>query len=103
MVAPAWTSFMGDVYDGRPAAADWTRPDSLVPREVDDSTGYLATPFCPQKLHRWEWFYPSTEPTQECPVHRVLGPALTPSARNRRCCASAPAGYLPSRRHRFRM
>jgi penicillin-binding protein 1A len=78
IVAPAWTSFMRDVYDRRPAPADWTRPDSLVTREVDDSTGYLATPFCPQKLHRWEWFYPGTEPTQECPVHRVLGPALTP-------------------------
>ncbi|PYP72229.1 MAG: hypothetical protein DMD41_09630 [Gemmatimonadetes bacterium] len=78
IVAPAWTSFMRDVYDRRPAPADWVRPDSLVTREVDDSTGYLATPFCPQKLHRWEWFYPGTEPTQECPVHRVLGPALTP-------------------------
>ena len=53
-------------------------PDSLITREVDDSTGYVATPFCPQKLHRWEWFYPGTEPTQECPVHRVLGPAFTP-------------------------
>jgi penicillin-binding protein 1A len=78
IVAPAWTSFMRDVYDRRPAPADWTRPDSLVTREVDDSTGYRATPFCPQNLHRWEWFYPGTEPTQECPVHRMLGPAFTP-------------------------
>jgi len=74
IVAPAWTAFMRDVYDRRPAPADWPRPDSLVTREVDDSTGFLATPFCPQSLHRWEWFYPGTEPTQICPVHTGLGP-----------------------------
>src|SRR5207244_1361971 len=45
IVAPAWTAFMRDVYDRRPAPPDWVRPDSLITREVDWSNGYLATPF----------------------------------------------------------
>jgi len=49
IVAPAWTAFMRDVYDRRPAPPDWERPDSLITREVDWSNGYLATPFCPRK------------------------------------------------------
>jgi penicillin-binding protein 1A len=77
IVAPAWTAFMRDVYDRRPAPADWARPDSLIPREVDWRTGYLATPFCPAADRRWDWFYPGTQPTQLCPVHGGLGP-VTP-------------------------
>jgi penicillin-binding protein 1A len=78
IVAPAWTAFMRAVYDRRPAPKDWERPDSLVTREVDRSTGFLATPFCPLELRHWDWFYPGTEPTRVCPVHSVFGPALTP-------------------------
>jgi penicillin-binding protein 1A len=77
IVAPAWTAFMRDVYDRRPAPADWSRPDSLIPREVDWKTGYIATPFCPAADRRWDWFYPGTQPTQLCPVHGGLGP-VTP-------------------------
>jgi penicillin-binding protein 1A len=77
IVAPAWTEFMRDVYDRRSPPADWSRPDSLVPREVDWKTGYLVTPFCPASDHHWDWFYPGTEPKQLCPVHGGLGP-LTP-------------------------
>jgi len=77
IVAPAWTAFMRDVYDRRPSPADWARPDSLIPREVDWKTGYLATPFCPAADRRWDWFYPGTQPTQLCPVHGGLGP-VTP-------------------------
>src|SRR3989449_177429 len=69
IVAPAWTMFMRDVYDRRPTPIDWPRPDSLILKEVDWSNGTLATPFCPRELHRFEWFYPGTEPTQLCPVH----------------------------------
>src|SRR5439155_1312776 len=47
IVAPAWTKFMRDVYERRPAPGDWARPDDLVTREVDWSNGFLATPFCP--------------------------------------------------------
>src|SRR5437879_3213857 len=78
IVAPAWTAFMRDVYDRRPAPPDWVRPDSLITREVDWSNGYLATPFCPQELRHWDWFYPGTEPTQACPVHAPFGLGVSP-------------------------
>src|SRR3989454_733733 len=78
IVAPAWTAFMRDVYDRRPAPPDWVRPDSLITREVDWSNGYLATPFCPQEVRHWDWFYPGTEPTQACPVHAPFGLGVSP-------------------------
>ena len=78
IVAPAWTAFMRDVYDRRPAPPDWERPDSLITREVDWSNGYLATPFCPQDVRHWDWFYPGTEPTQACPVHAPFGIGVSP-------------------------
>ena len=74
LVAPAWTAFMRDVYERRPAPPDWVRPDSLISREVDWSTGYLFTPFCPQGDYHVDWFYPGTEPTKLCPIHSGLGP-----------------------------
>src|SRR5437899_1439161 len=78
IVAPVWTKFMRDVYERRPAPADWARPDDLVTREVDWSNGFLATPFCPLEVRRWEWFYPGTEPTQVCQVHSPFGVGVTP-------------------------
>ncbi len=78
IAAPAWTTFMRDVYDRRSPPADWERPDSLVTREVDWSNGYIATPFCPQTVRHWDWFYPGTEPTQSCPVHSPFGTGVTP-------------------------
>ncbi len=78
IAAPAWTAFMRDVYDRRPAPADWVRPDSLVLREVDQTNGYLASPYCPLEVRRADWFYPGTEPTQLCPVHTPFGLGVTP-------------------------
>jgi penicillin-binding protein 1A len=78
IVAPAWTAFMRDVYDRRPPPPDWERPDSLITREVDWSNGYLATPFCPQDVRHWDWFYPGTEPTQSCPVHTPFNIGVSP-------------------------
>jgi penicillin-binding protein 1A len=78
IVAPAWTKFMRDVYERRPAPADWARPEDLVSREVDWSNGFLATPFCPLEVRRWEWFYPGTEPSQVCQVHSPFGVGVSP-------------------------
>jgi penicillin-binding protein 1A len=78
IVAPAWTKFMRDVYERRPAPSDWPRPDSLITREVDWSNGKLATPFCPIEVRRWEWFYPGTEPNEVCSVHSPFGGGITP-------------------------
>jgi penicillin-binding protein 1A len=78
IVAPAWTKFMRDVYERRPAPGEWARPEELVTREVDWSNGFLATPFCPLEVRRWEWFYPGSEPTQVCQVHSPFGVGVTP-------------------------
>ncbi len=68
---------MKEVYDRRPTPADWIRPDSLTFAEIDNTTGYKFTPFCPQSTHAIEWYLPGTEPREFCPVHNVL---LTPGA-----------------------
>ena len=77
LAAPAWTALMKEVYDRRPTPADWIRPDSLTFAEIDNTTGYKFTPFCPQSTHAIEWYLPGTEPREFCPVHNVL---LTPGA-----------------------
>jgi penicillin-binding protein 1A len=70
LAAPAWASFMKTVYERRPAPTEWQRPASLIPREVDQFTGDLATSGCPSAEVYLEWFIPGTEPTRRCPVHQ---------------------------------
>jgi penicillin-binding protein 1A len=69
LAAPAWTAMMKEIYDRRPVPAAWPRPDGLAALDIDRSTGYKATPFCPKDEHYIESFIPGTEPTQFCPVH----------------------------------
>jgi len=69
LAAPVWVAYMTDVYERRPAPADWRRPDGLVTREIDNTTGYRFTPFCPSQARDFEWFLPGTEPQEFCPVH----------------------------------
>jgi penicillin-binding protein 1A len=67
LAAPAWTTFMREVYERKPAPPDWPRPPGIVSRVVDDSTGLLHGPQCPAKDAYTEYFLPGTEPTRECP------------------------------------
>jgi penicillin-binding protein 1A len=69
LAAPAWTAMMREVYDRRPSAGDWARPDELIAEEIDQTTGQRATPFCPIGVRMVEWFVPGTEPGGYCPVH----------------------------------
>lgn len=69
LAAPAWTAMMRDVYERRKAPAAWSMPDGLVAAEIDRTTGYLATPYCPRDQIGVEFYMPGTEPTQRCPVH----------------------------------
>lgn len=69
LAAPAWTALMTEVYERRNPPAPWQRPEGLITREIDGSTGFLATEFCPRDLRYWEWFIPDTQPTEFCPVH----------------------------------
>jgi penicillin-binding protein 1A len=72
LAAPAWTTFMKEVYERRPAPGDWPRPSGLVMRDIDNTTGYRFTPLCPSQARDFEWFLPGTEPTEYCPVHSQL-------------------------------
>ncbi|HEU4648668.1 MAG TPA: PBP1A family penicillin-binding protein [Gemmatimonadales bacterium] len=81
LAAPAWTAMMKEIYDRRPVPAAWPRPEGLAALDIDRSTGYKATPFCPKDEHYIESFVPGTEPAQFCPVHspfNVGGSATNP-------------------------
>ena len=80
LAAPAWTAMMKEIYERRPAPGSWPRPEDLQAAEIDSTTGYLATPFCPKNLRYVESFAPGTAPVTYCPVHsQLLGiPGLSP-------------------------
>jgi penicillin-binding protein 1A len=69
LAAPAWTAFMNEVYQRRPTPPDWPRPETIISRDVDESTGMLKNPFCPDSVVATEYFIPGTEPIRECDVH----------------------------------
>jgi penicillin-binding protein 1A len=87
LAAPAWAAYMTEVYERRPAPADWRRPDGLVTREIDNTTGYRFTPFCPSQARDIEWFLPGTEPQEFCPIHPPFRGGVT----------RHPAGWSPTR------
>ena len=72
LAAPAWTATMREIYERRAVPPEWVRPDSLTFAEIDKSTGYKFTPFCPKDEHAIEWYLPGTEPTEFCPVHNAF-------------------------------
>ncbi len=73
--APAWANFMREVYERRPPPGDWSPPGGMVQREIDVTSGKLATPYCPQSVRRWEAFPPGAAPTEFCPLHTAPGAA----------------------------
>ncbi|MBA3893905.1 MAG: PBP1A family penicillin-binding protein [Gemmatimonadales bacterium] len=73
LAAPAWTAMMREVYERRAVPAAWRRPSGLSALDIDKTTGYKATPFCPKDVHYIESFIPGTEPTGFCPIHSPFG------------------------------
>jgi penicillin-binding protein 1A len=69
LAAPAWTTFMREVYRGRPAPGDWSRPDNIVVRTIDRTNGLLENPYCPREVVTTEYFIAGTEPLEVCQVH----------------------------------
>jgi penicillin-binding protein 1A len=104
LAAPAWTTFMSEVYRRKPAPPDWPRPDGLVSKDIDRTTGLLRNQYCPLPVVMTEWYLPGTEPIQECNVHSATNtsvgdtlqhvpvPAPTPLATPSR----SPADAVPS-------
>jgi hypothetical protein len=64
---------MREVYERRAIPAAWPRPSGLSALDIDKTTGYKATPFCPKDVHYIESFIPGTEPTAFCPIHSPFG------------------------------
>ncbi len=80
LAAPAWTSFMTEVYRRKPPPPDWPRPVTIVTRDVDIRTGLLASPGCAGAQLATEFFISGTEPTQECYGDMGFGvPTLNPA------------------------
>jgi penicillin-binding protein 1A len=73
LAAPAWTAMMREVYERRSPPTAWPRPAGLSALDIDKTTGYKATPFCPKDVHYIESFIPGTEPTGFCPIHSPFG------------------------------
>jgi penicillin-binding protein 1A len=73
LAAPAWTAMMREVYERRAIPAAWPRPAGLSALDIDKTTGYKATPFCPKDVHYIESFIPGTEPSGFCPIHSPFG------------------------------
>jgi penicillin-binding protein 1A len=67
LAAPAWASFMREVYERKPAPPDWPRPPGIIAMPIDPVTGLRAGPGCAGEGVRIEYFLAGTEPTAECP------------------------------------
>ena len=76
LAAPAWTSFMTEVYRRKPAPPDWPRPPGLISRDIDRTTGLLQNPYCPRAVVYTEWYISGTEPVQPCDVHSATDTAV---------------------------
>lgn len=68
--APVWGRYMKVVGD-LVADEDFSRPDNVVSREIDPSTGLLYTSWCPES--REEYFVAGTQPVEVCPAHSYDG------------------------------
>ncbi len=67
LAAPAWTSFMTEVYRRKPQPPDWPRPDGVIVREVDAATGRLANSACMTAIVT-EFFVQAPAPTAPRPT-----------------------------------
>ncbi|HET9275341.1 MAG TPA: PBP1A family penicillin-binding protein [Gemmatimonadales bacterium] len=69
LAAPAWTTLMKEIYERRRPPAPWLMPEGIIQHEIDVTSGFLSTPFCPRESVGFEYFSRGTEPLERCPVH----------------------------------
>jgi penicillin-binding protein 1A len=67
LAAPAWTSFMTEVYRKKPAPPDWPMPPGIVERQLVANTNILYDPMaCPGVQTSTDIFIAGTEPAETC-------------------------------------
>ena len=75
---PIWTRFMQAVTAGQPNV-DFASPDGIAMAQIDETSGGLAVPTCPQRSVVTVAFKAGTQPMNLCPIHSpqaVPAPAL---------------------------
>ena len=65
---PIWTRYMLAATAGQ-QNFDFAAPPNIALTQVDETSGGLATPYCPQNVIVTEAFKMGTEPTNPCPLH----------------------------------
>jgi penicillin-binding protein 1A len=80
--APINAAVLKWYYAKHPAPPPWVRPEGLLARPVDRTTGLLATSYCPAELVYTEHYIPNTEPREECDVHGPWGTLVRPGDEN---------------------
>ena len=93
LAAPAWTSFMNEVYRRKPAPRDWPMPADIVTRQIDVTTNMLASAFCPSAVVGTEFFIAGTDPISQCTAH--TGAALYPDTSGLGGSPPYPPGTVP--------
>jgi penicillin-binding protein 1A len=66
LAAPAWTSFMTEVYRRKPHPGDWPMPSGIVTREIVAGTNMLYSPECVGMPVATDLFIAGTEPVETC-------------------------------------
>ncbi|HEY6141670.1 MAG TPA: PBP1A family penicillin-binding protein [Thermoanaerobaculia bacterium] len=72
--APMWARYM-EAIAGNARDADWAPPPGIAMAETDETSGGLATPYCPKNTIVRDAFKEGTQPTIPCPLH---SPAAVP-------------------------
>jgi penicillin-binding protein 1B len=71
--APMWARYM-EAIAGKARDADWAAPPGITYVEDDETSGGLATPFCPPNTIVRDAFKEGTQPTVLCPLHSPAAP-----------------------------
>jgi membrane peptidoglycan carboxypeptidase len=70
---PIWTRYMQAVTAGQPNT-DFASPDGIAMAQIDETSGGLAVPACPQRSVVNEAFKSGTQPMNPCPLHSPQAP-----------------------------
>ena len=94
LAAPAWTSFMIEVYRRKPSPPDWPRPAGIITATVDLLTNTQWAPGCPG-VEATEFFIVGTEPTVPCNLMPGLSPTDTTGFSTYPPGSTPPTGAFP--------